>query len=131
MVIAWENLAGREREIWEEGFAVGYERCKEHMYASESVRVARGAEHLRFSGIAPRSRPTPPRHPYDSRPTSLTPSKRKARKPSKYNLFMRRELKRLRKKHPRTKQTVLFKKAAKAWKYHKRDLANAKRRKKK
>lgn len=120
MVIAWENLAGRERAIWEEGFAVGYERCKEHMYASESVRVARGAEHLRFSGIAPRSRPT-----------SLTPSKRKARKPSRYNLFMRRELKALRKKHPRTKQTVLFKKAAKAWKFYKRDLNKAKRRKKK
>ena len=43
---------------------------------------------------------------------------KRSRKPSKYNLFMKKELKRLRKKHPRTKQQVLFKRAAKSWRRH-------------
>ena len=44
------------------------------------------------------------------------PKKKKiTRKPSKYNRFMAKELKRLRKKHPRTKQQVLFKRAARSW----------------
>ncbi len=41
------------------------------------------------------------------------------RKPSKYNLFMKKELKRLKKAHPRTKQSQLMKKAARAWRKHK------------
>ena len=37
------------------------------------------------------------------------------RKPSAYNQFMKKELKRLKKLHPKTKHQQLFKKAAKAW----------------
>ena len=45
--------------------------------------------------------------------------KKATRKPSKYNLFMKKELKRLKKLHPRTKQSQLMKKAARAWRKHK------------
>ena len=38
------------------------------------------------------------------------------RKPSAYNRFMSKELKALRRKHPRTAQATLFKRAAKSWK---------------
>jgi len=50
-----------------------------------------------------------------------TPQKKalNKRKPSKYNLFMKKELKRLKKAHPRTKQSQLMKKAARAWRKHK------------
>ncbi|MCP4122108.1 MAG: hypothetical protein GY751_10170 [Bacteroidetes bacterium] len=50
-----------------------------------------------------------------------TPQKKtkRTRKPSKYNLFMKKELKRLKKAHPRTKQSQLMKKAARAWRKHK------------
>lgn len=37
------------------------------------------------------------------------------RKPSDYNRFMKKELTRLKKLHPKTKHQQLFKKAAKAW----------------
>jgi len=46
-------------------------------------------------------------------------STKRIRKPSKYNLFMKKELKRLKKAHPRTKQSQLMKKAARAWRKHK------------
>ena len=42
--------------------------------------------------------------------------KKKPRKPSAYNQYMSKELARLKKKHPRTKHSVRFKKAAKSWK---------------
>jgi hypothetical protein len=42
--------------------------------------------------------------------------KKAKRAPSAYNQFMKKELAKLRKKHPRTKQTELMKKAARAWK---------------
>jgi len=45
--------------------------------------------------------------------------KKATRKPSKYNLFMKKELKRLKKLHPRTKQSQLMKKAARSWRKHK------------
>lgn len=45
---------------------------------------------------------------------------RAKRAPSAYNRFMKRELKRLRKLHPRTAQTQLMKKAAKGWRAQKR-----------
>ena len=54
----------------------------------------------------------------DARRRIKKPKAKRSRKPSKYNLFMKKELKRLRKKHPRTAQTVLFKRAAKAWRRH-------------
>ena len=38
------------------------------------------------------------------------------RAPSAYNMYMKKELARLKKKHPKTAHTVLFKKAAKSWK---------------
>ena len=41
------------------------------------------------------------------------------RAPSAYNKFMKKELKRLKKLHPRTKQSQLMKKAARAWRKHK------------
>jgi len=44
-----------------------------------------------------------------------TPAKKK-RKPSAYNVYMKKELARLKKKHPRSSHSVLFKKAAKSWK---------------
>ena len=44
-----------------------------------------------------------------------TPAK-KPRKPSAYNLYMAKELAKLKKKHPRTKHSARFKKAAKSWK---------------
>ena len=46
--------------------------------------------------------------------------KKAKRAPSAYNTFMKKELARLRKKHPRTKQTELMKKAARAWRSSKR-----------
>lgn len=47
--------------------------------------------------------------------SALGTSKKATRKPSKYNLHMKKELKRLKKLHPRTKQSQLMKKAAKSW----------------
>jgi hypothetical protein len=49
-----------------------------------------------------------------------TVAKKAKRAPSAYNQFMKKELARLRKKHPRTKQTELMKKAAQAWRSSKR-----------
>ena len=46
---------------------------------------------------------------------SKAKSPKKKRQPSKYNLFMKKELPRLRKKHPRMKQPQLMKKAAAEW----------------
>lgn len=45
-----------------------------------------------------------------------TVAKKAKRAPSAYNQFMKKELAKLRNKHPRTKQTELMKKAARAWK---------------
>jgi hypothetical protein len=47
-------------------------------------------------------------------------AKRIKRAPSAYNNFMKRELKRLKKKHPRTSQPQLMKKAARSWRAKKR-----------
>ena len=44
-----------------------------------------------------------------------TPAKKK-RKPSAYNAYMKKELAKLKKKHPRSSHSVLFKRAAKSWK---------------
>lgn len=38
------------------------------------------------------------------------------RKPSAYNLYMKKKLKQLKKKHPKTAHKVLFKRAAASWK---------------
>ncbi len=54
-----------------------------------------------------------------TKPTNSVKPKKATRKPSKYNLFMKKELKRLKKLHPRTKQSQLMKKAARAWRKHK------------
>ena len=42
--------------------------------------------------------------------------KKAKRAPSAYNKYMKKELARLKKKHPKTAHTVLFKRAAKGWK---------------
>jgi len=41
---------------------------------------------------------------------------KKKRKPTAYQAHMKKELARLKKKHPRTAHNVLFKRAAKSWK---------------
>ena len=46
---------------------------------------------------------------------SKTPAKKK-RPPTAYQKHMKKELARLKKKHPRTPHSTLFKKAAKSWK---------------
>lgn len=45
-----------------------------------------------------------------------TVAKKTKRKASAYNLYMKKKLAQLKKKHPRTPHQTLFKKAAKAWK---------------
>lgn len=47
--------------------------------------------------------------------SSKTPAKKK-RAPTAYQKHMKRELARLKKKHPKTSHQVLFKRAAKSWK---------------
>jgi len=42
--------------------------------------------------------------------------KKAKRAPSAYNRYMKKKLAQLKKKHPKTSHTVLFKKAAKSWK---------------
>lgn len=83
--------------------------------------------HHYYGGEAPKAAPkaskatrAAKRRPAASKP-SATPSKpRKPRKPSAYNLHMKKELKALRKKHPRTTQPQLMKKAAKSWRAKKK-----------
>lgn len=43
-------------------------------------------------------------------------AKKVKRAPSAYNRYMAKTLKQLKKKHPKTSHTVLFKRAAKSWK---------------
>ena len=43
-------------------------------------------------------------------------AKKVKRAPSAYNQYMKKELAKLRKKHPKTDHKVLFKRAAKGWK---------------
>jgi flagellar motor switch protein FliG len=43
-------------------------------------------------------------------------AKKVKRAPSAYNQYMKKQLKILKKKHPKTSHTVLFKRAAKSWK---------------
>jgi DNA-directed RNA polymerase specialized sigma subunit len=42
--------------------------------------------------------------------------KKAKRAPSAYNQYMKKKLAQLKKKHPKTSHTVLFKRAAKSWK---------------
>ena len=60
----------------------------------------------------------------DSAKTTVRKAKPVAKKikraPSAYNRFMKTELRKLKKKHPRTAQTQLMKKAARAWRAKKR-----------
>lgn len=46
--------------------------------------------------------------------------KKVKRAPSAYNNYMKKELARLRKKHPKTPHATLFKRAAKSWKGNKK-----------
>jgi hypothetical protein len=52
----------------------------------------------------------------DIKPKAKRSPAKKKRKPSAYNEYMKKELARLKKKHPRSKHSVLFKRAAKSWK---------------
>jgi len=78
---------------WEDGFAAGYREGIGHSHTS--IGAARRA--------APR-KSLPGRKPSRSR------------KPTAYNRYMKKELRRLKRKHPRTNQTTLFKRAARSWK---------------
>ena len=80
---------------WQEGYDAGYERGLFLGAQGAKPTISQAARGRRI-------------------PTRV----KRSRKPSKYNLFMKKELKRLRKKHPRTKQQVLFKRAAKSWRRH-------------
>ena len=84
---------------WEDGYAEGYRRAYEAAQASMSGR---------FSGT----------NPHQKRRTGGKAKSRSSapRKRSAYNRFMSKELKKLRRKHPRTAQATLFKRAAKSWK---------------
>lgn len=55
-----------------------------------------------------------------SKVSDRKPKKRGPKKPSAYNRFMAKEMKKLRRKHPRMKQPAIMKKAAKAWRAKKR-----------
>jgi len=48
--------------------------------------------------------------------SSKKTSKKVKRAPSAYNQYMKKKLAQLKKKHPKTSHTVLFKRAAKSWK---------------
>ena len=48
--------------------------------------------------------------------SSKTIAKKVKRAPSAYNQYMKKQLAILKKKHPKTSHTVLFKRAAKSWK---------------
>lgn len=72
----------------------------------EIGRVIRAA--LSQGTSSPKSSATPSK-------AKRTPAKKK-RKPSAYNEYMSKELAKLKKKHPRTKHSARFKKAAKSWK---------------
>jgi hypothetical protein len=50
------------------------------------------------------------------KPKAKSTPKKKPRKPSAYNQYMKKELAKLKKKHPRTNHQARFKKAAKSWK---------------
>lgn len=50
------------------------------------------------------------------KPKAKSAPKKKPRKPSAYNQYMKKELAKLKKKHPRTNHQARFKKAAKSWK---------------
>ena len=80
---------------WEDGFAAGYR----HALRSSSPAVRETVKAVRASS-------------------------RKARKPKRkltaHNRFMRKEMKALRRKHPRMKQPQIMKKANVAWRKHKR-----------
>ena len=53
------------------------------------------------------------------------PKKKPKPKLSEYNRYMKKELKALRKKHPRMKQSALMKKAAASWRRKKKEVAPA------
>ena len=72
----------------------------------ELGRIIRAA--LQHGASSPRGESAKPK-------AKRTPAKKK-RKPSAYNVYMKKELARLKKKHPRSSHTVLFKRAAKSWK---------------
>ena len=52
----------------------------------------------------------------DTKPKAKRTPAKKKRSPSAYNMYMKKELARLKKKHPRSSHSVLFKRAAKSWK---------------
>lgn len=82
---------------WEDGFAAGY--------AAAAVRRGENPDAFRTELRMKQTRATTPK---------------KTRKLTAHNRFMSKELKKLKKKHPRTSQKQLFKKANAAWRRKKR-----------
>jgi len=95
-------MARRERD-YDEGYDDGYED-------GFGFGLAKGRRERREGTRRGRNRSTATRRQSSSRRV------KKTRKPSAYNRFMSKELKTLRRKHPRTAQATLFKRAAKSWK---------------
>jgi hypothetical protein len=86
---------------WEDGFAAGYREGISHTHTSVGVarRAAKGSTSTRRSTTKKRAAP---------------------RKLTAHNRFMKKEMKSLKKKHPRMKQPAIMKKANVAWRKHKR-----------
>ena len=88
------------------------------MDVSEAIRLLEALQKLEASGKATISDVKAAGQA--ARKVAKQTKKAVKRKPSAYNLFMAKELKRLRKKHPRTAQPQLMKKAAAAWRKKKK-----------
>ena len=58
----------------------------------------------------------PPVKSNNAKPSRPKATPKKKRKPTAYQQHMKKELARLKKKHPRTPHSTLFKRAAKSWK---------------
>ncbi len=89
--------------VWEDGFAAGWAGALANI-AEGRGSVPRGSSHTQIAA--------------DLR--TKKPKRRKPRKQTAYNRFMKREMKALRRKHPRMKQPQIMKKAAAAWRRKKR-----------
>jgi predicted dinucleotide-binding enzyme len=81
---------------------------------SEAIRLLEALQKLEASGKATIS--AGKEAGQAARKVAKQTKKAVKRKPSAYNQYMAKTLKQLKKKHPKTAHTVLFKRAAKSWK---------------
>ena len=87
---------------WEDGFAAGYERGLLQGSMGRKPTIAEASRGRRI------------------RKRSAGSAKAKPRKLTAHNRFMKKEMRTLRRKHPRMKQTQIMKKANVAWRKKKR-----------